>query len=154
MNDAKLNALLDELTRSRDDLAQIAERHGLSLLELGQALGDPDRLAAMQGLCAVSDARAQLRVCEYRQFAVELLARQAFGEEDHNAETRRRAASDLLKLELKRAPERMEEAGDPEQDAFWQGPMQQAFERLKRACQTVGNMEPKLPDHHDGAQSV
>ncbi|MEM6749924.1 MAG: hypothetical protein AAGA57_05185 [Planctomycetota bacterium] len=128
-----LDHLLRELLDSREDLPALARKLGWSLADLSGWISDPGHAGAVRGLCCLADAKARLRLGVYRQFAVDHLAQQAFGEPGEDGtprsdETRRRAAVELLKARLDWADDAPRH--DPAAEA---GAWQDAFDRLAQA---------------------
>ncbi|MEM7680954.1 MAG: hypothetical protein AAF288_03265 [Planctomycetota bacterium] len=144
-----LDSLLLELLENRDDLPALARKLGLSLSELSSWIATPEHAGAVQGLCALADAKARLRLGVYRLFAVDHLAQQAFGPADDEGaprsdETRRRAAVELLKARLDWAdPAPAHRAGHD--DTPWEDAFARLAQAQRRAAEHAEPPSPQVP---------
>jgi hypothetical protein len=114
--------LIRDIFNANHDVVALAEAHSLSPADLAEWIAQPHNQRCLSGLCVLADLQTQLMLSRYRLVAVTKLIQQATQQEEVTAEQARKACSDLLKLDLKRAgldeaASAAETAGDAPLDA-------------------------------------
>lgn len=104
----RIERLTKALFDGQRDLSDLAAQEGMTLTRLAAWAHEPMTIESLEGLCRLSDVRAQLLVSRYRTLAAARLFELAKNEEAH--ETARKACVDLLKVSLVSMTERTEGA--------------------------------------------
>lgn len=102
MTPAEHQALIDDFTLSPLSLAELAQSHHMSVLDLARWAADPPQRAELHAIRDLSNTRTDLLVSHARTEAAHALRRLAA--ESASAETQRKACVDLLRLGLPPLP--------------------------------------------------
>jgi hypothetical protein len=98
MASTRRERLYQALYDSQRDLGEVAKGEHMSLSHLADWANESDTIGALEGLCRLNDARAQMLVSRYRTLAAARLFELA--KSDEGGELARRACVDLLKVSL------------------------------------------------------
>ena len=110
----RIERLLRALYDASAELTELAESERLTLSQLAEWSNDDLTIAALDGLCRLNDARAQLLVSRYRTLAAARLFELA--KDDAGGEVARKACVDLLGVRLTGDLNGDDGAGTKEQD--------------------------------------
>lgn len=102
MTPAEHQALIDDFTLSPLSLAELAQSHHMSVLDLARWAADAPQRAELHAIRDLSNTRTDLLVSHARTEAAHALRRLAA--ESASAETQRKACVDLLRLGLPPLP--------------------------------------------------
>lgn len=98
INIQKNERLMKTIYDAQEDLYDLAVRESLTLTKLSKWANDVNTIEALDGLCRLNDARAQLLVSRYRTLAAAKLFELA--KDEDGGEISRKACVDLLKVSL------------------------------------------------------
>ena len=97
-------ALLRDVFQAEHDVVALAEAHGLSPDDLAHWANGAANQRHLAGLCMLADTQTQLLLSRYRLLAAGRLAQLANQQKESTSDdVARKAAVDLLRLDLKRA---------------------------------------------------
>lgn len=125
---AKHDRLTTAVYDAQVDLRELAQSEKLTLTGLAGWANDPMTILALEGLCRLNDARAQLLVSRYRTLAAARLFDLA--KETEGGELARKACVDLLRVSLVPIGEREVSEGAESDTAAGSEPDIQSLRRL------------------------